>query len=92
MEDKVSAPRVSRRWDGPTFDAEGNHWTARLRSPLTPSEVRAGLEPAVFGPDAYACAREARRQDRRWAELPLISGDREGARRRLAYLAGGEAE
>lgn len=89
MDRKATAATVSRRWDGPTFDADGNYWTARLKSPLSPSEVRAGLESAVFGPDADACAREARRQDHRWAELPLMVGDRDRARARLAFLAGG---
>lgn len=89
MDVQSSAPRVSRRWDGPTFDADGNHWTARLKSPLSPSEVRAGLESAVYGPDADACARETVRQDREWCEYPLRAGDRDGARARLAFLAGG---
>ncbi|CNE34744.1 Uncharacterised protein [Mycobacterium tuberculosis] len=85
--DNETTVRVSRRWDGPAWT--GNHWTARLRNRLTPPEERAGLETAVYGPDADACVRETVRQDRLWAEFPLRTDDRDGARRRLHYLAGG---
>jgi len=90
MTDKASAARVSRRWDGP--EQTGAHWTARLKTPLSPREVRAGLESAVYGPDADACARETHRQDRVWCEFPLIRNDRDGARGRLAFLAGADVD
>jgi hypothetical protein len=85
--DNETTARVSRRWDGPT--QTGNHWTARLQDRLASPEEQAGLETAVYGPDADACARETVRQDRLWAESPLRTDDRDHARRRLHYLAGG---
>ncbi|WP_395111158.1 hypothetical protein [Actinomadura sp. SCN-SB] len=87
MADKTTA-QVSRRWAGPV--RTGDYWTARLTVALSPREVRAGLESVVFGPDAHACAREAHRQDRVWCEFPLRTRDRDGARRRLAFLAGAD--
>ncbi|MEV3921252.1 hypothetical protein [Actinomadura coerulea] len=60
MDDKTTA-RVSRRWDNPTFDAKGNHWTSQLHARLTPREERAGLVSTVYGPDADACVRETAR-------------------------------
>ncbi|GLZ14416.1 hypothetical protein Acsp04_46510 [Actinomadura sp. NBRC 104425] len=90
MDDKATA-RVSRRWDGPTFDADGKYLVARLRVQVPAREHAAGIEPAVFGPTEWACIAETVRQDRLWAEYPLWAGDGEGARRRRQYLAGGGA-
>jgi hypothetical protein len=90
MDDKATGT-VSRRWEDPTYNAEGKFWTAELRSPLSVCEQRAGLERAVYGPTADACVRETVRQDRVWAEYPLRKEDRDGARGRLRFLAGGAA-
>ncbi|OLT33644.1 hypothetical protein BJF79_34300 [Actinomadura sp. CNU-125] len=88
MGDKVKAG-TSVRWGAPTYTPEGEFWTALLRYRLTDRERAVGLEAAVFGPDVDACVRETVRQDREWCEFPLRSGDREGARERLRFLATG---
>ncbi|NKZ08067.1 hypothetical protein [Actinomadura latina] len=87
--DNETTARASRRWEALEFDADGKYWTARLSGRLSGREIAAGLESVVYGPDADACVREAARQDRMWAEFPLRADDRDGARRRLHYLAGG---
>ncbi|MBE1534233.1 hypothetical protein [Actinomadura algeriensis] len=90
MGDKVKAG-ASARWEAPTYDPEGKFWTARLRFRLTDRERAVGLEGTVYGPDVDACVRETVRQDRAWCEYPLRSGDRDGARERLRFLASGGA-
>ena len=87
--DNETTARASRRWEALEFNADGKHWTARLALRLSAREVAAGLESAVYGPDADACVRETVRQDRLWAEFPLRTHDRDAARKRPHYLAGG---
>ncbi|MBE1533040.1 hypothetical protein [Actinomadura algeriensis] len=63
MDTNRTAP-PSVRWDAPAYDERGDHWTARLRYPLSDRERATGLEPSVFGPTEWACVAEANRQDR----------------------------
>ncbi|QFG24902.1 hypothetical protein [Actinomadura sp. WMMB 499] len=90
MDDKITA-RASARWDAPAYDESGEFWVARVRYRLTDRERAVGIEPVVYGPTLWACVAEADRQDRAWCEYPLRSGDRDGARERLRFLAGGAA-
>ncbi|QFG22397.1 hypothetical protein [Actinomadura sp. WMMB 499] len=88
MDTNRTAP-PSARWDGPAYDERGGHWTARLRHTLPDRERATGLETVVYGPTEWACVAEANRQDRLWVEYPLRTDDRDGARARLRFLAGG---
>lgn len=82
---------VSPRWSEPEQPTGGSWWRSRLTgSPLTAPDRAAGLEPIVFGPTRDACIRETKRQDRVWADIPLRTGNREEAVRRLRLVTGNE--
>lgn len=90
MEHKTTAT-PSARWDVPVGDADGKHWTARVRSRVTDREQAASIELEVYGPTEWACVAETVRQDRLWALFPARHGDDERSRKRMRYLASGGA-